>query len=269
MLITAITVAIALGDALTPGTQAPAFTPEKFLKGTEVKALETGKVHVIEFWATWCGPCVAAMPHLTQLQKDNPEIAVIGVAGFERAGDADANEKKVRAFLESRGDQVGIAIALDTDGSMAREWMTAAKRNTIPTSFVVGKDGRVVYVGSPNQQLDDAVRLAKSAPYKPAAGAPSVKDAPSPKGAGAPKDAPATTPAAEDVKVEVSEEPTDEKGSSTSTSTSTSTSSRTRGGITETETITVETTVEVKNGTKRTTVKTTTVRTPKSPAGSP
>lgn len=268
MLIPAITVAIALGDPLTTGTKAPDFTPEKFLKGTEVKALEPGKVHVIEFWATWCGPCVAAMPHLTQLQKDNPEIAVIGVAGFERAGDADANEKKVRGFIESRGDQVGIAIALDTDGSMAREWMTAAKRNTIPTSFVVGKDGRVVYIGSPNQQLDDAVRLAKAAPYKPAAGAPSAPasgDAPPSKRTTAPNGGQAL----EDVQVQISEEPTDEKGSSISTSTSTSTTTRTRDGVAETETITVETTVEVKNGTKRTTVKTSTVRTPKSPAGSP
>lgn len=245
MLIAAIPVVLALGDVLAAGSKAPAFTPEKFLKGTEVKALEPGKVHVIEFWATWCGPCVAAMPHLSQLQKDNPDIAVIGVAGFERAGDAEANEKKVRDFIASRGDAVGIAIALDTDGSMAREWMTAARRNSIPTSFVVGKDGRVAYVGSPNKQLDDAVKLAKAAPGRAGAAA----------------------PAGEDVKVEVTEEPTDQKGTSSSTSVSTSTTSSTRDGVTETETVTTETTVEVKDGTKRTTVKTTTVRSNK-PEGS-
>jgi hypothetical protein len=142
---------------------------------------------------------------------------------------------------------VGIAIALDTDGSMAREWMTAAKRNSIPTSFVVGKDGRVAYVGSPNKQLDDAVKLAKAVPGRDAAAA----------------------PAGEDVKVEVTEEPTDEKGTSKSTSVSTSTSSSTRDGVTETETITTETTVEVKDGTRRTTVKTTTVRSNKAPAARP
>ena len=267
MLIPALTVAVALGDVLVPGTQAPAFTPEKFLKGTEVKSLEPGRVHVIEFWATWCGPCVAAMPHLTKLQKDNPDIAVIGVAGFERAGDADSNEKKVRGFLESRGDQVGIAIALDTDGSMARDWMNAARRNGIPTSFVVGKDGKVAYIGFPNAQLDEAVRVAKAKDGPSAKEAPTSKDAPARKAGTPSKGVPGQ--GTEDVKVEISEEPTDEKGSSTSTSTSTSTSSRTRDGVTETETITVETTVEVKNGTKRTTVKTTTVRTPKSPAGSP
>lgn len=249
MLIPAISAVLALADVLAPGSKAPAFSPEKFLKGTEVKSLEPGKVHVIEFWATWCGPCVAAMPHLTKLQKDNPDIAVIGVAGFERGADAGASEKKVLDFLASRGDAVGIAIALDTDGSMAREWMNAARRNTIPTSFVVGKDGKVAYVGSPNAGLDEAVKKAK--------------DAASPAG-----DSAKGKPGAKDgdgVKVEVTEEPTDEKGTSKSTSVSTSSTAVTRDGVTETETITTETTVEVKDGVKRTTVKTTTSRTPKAP----
>ena len=78
----------AIGDVLVPGSPAPAFTVDSFVRGTEVKTLELGKVHVIEFWATWCGPCVASMPHLTELQKQNPDVQFIGVAGFERGKDA-------------------------------------------------------------------------------------------------------------------------------------------------------------------------------------
>jgi thiol-disulfide isomerase/thioredoxin len=239
MLTTALLASILAADVLVPGKPAPAFTPEKFIKGTEVKALEPGKVHVIEFWATWCPPCVASMPHLTQLQKDNPDIAIIGVACFERGGDAAAKEKRVQDFVDARGDGVGFAIAYDADGSMGRDWMTAAKRNGIPCSFVVGKDGKIAFIGSPNQELDRAIEAAKSKP------APAREQA----GGGAPG-----------VEVTVKEEPTDETGTSTSTSTETSSSTRTENGRSVTETVTVETTVEVKDGVRKTTTRRTTSR---------
>jgi thiol-disulfide isomerase/thioredoxin len=195
MIATAIVVAALAADVLVPGKPAPAFTPEKFVKGAEFKAFEPGKVYVVEFWATWCGPCVASMPHLTKLQKENPDVVVVGVAGFERMADAEGKEKRVTDFLASKGEQVGFPIALDTDGSMSREWMQAAKKNGIPCSFVVGKDGKVAYIGMPNAQLDEAVKKAKKATSgaKPpkqgedAGKAPPAGDAPANKDADAPK----------------------------------------------------------------------------------
>lgn len=182
MISAAIVVAAALGaDVLTVGSPAPAFSPEKFLSGTEFRALEPGKVYVVEFWATWCGPCLRAMPHLAKLQADNPDIVVVGIAGMERVRDAEGREKKVNDFLQSRGGSVGFPIAVDHDGSMAIAWMNAAKKTSIPCSFVVGKDGRIAYVGHPEAGLDDAVRRAKAAaaPTQPAApGAPAAPAAP-------------------------------------------------------------------------------------------
>jgi thiol-disulfide isomerase/thioredoxin len=182
MISAAIVVAAALGaDVLTVGSPAPAFSPEKFLSGTEFRALEPGKVYVVEFWATWCGPCLRAMPHLAKLQADNPDIVVVGIAGMERVRDAEGREKKVNDFLQSRGGSVGFPIAVDHDGSMAIAWMNAAKKTSIPCSFVVGKDGRIAYVGHPEAGLDDAVRRAKAAaaPAQPAApGAPAAPAAP-------------------------------------------------------------------------------------------
>src|SRR5207248_2345586 len=65
---------------LKVGDAAPALSKGKWLKGEPVKAFEPGKVYVIECWATWCGPCVAAIPHVTELQhkyaKDG--LVVIG-----------------------------------------------------------------------------------------------------------------------------------------------------------------------------------------------
>jgi thiol-disulfide isomerase/thioredoxin len=55
--------------AVKVGDPAPPLKVEKFLKGDPVKAFKPGHVYVVEFWATWCRPCVASMPHLTELQK--------------------------------------------------------------------------------------------------------------------------------------------------------------------------------------------------------
>ena len=232
----------AIGDVLVPGKPAPAFTVDSFVRGQEVKTLELGKVHVIEFWATWCGPCVASMPHLTELQKQNPDVQFIGVAGFERGKDASDSKNRVQEFLQAKSDRVGFAIAFDGDGTMAREWMTAARRNTIPTSFVVGKDGNIAFIGSPNAELDAAIAEAKKAvssvvPPAPTATKPNTTDSGSP------------------VKtVQVSEEPTDEKGTSTTTSVSTETHSVTKNGVSSNSVVTVETTVEIRDGRRKTTV---------------
>ena len=233
---------LAIGDVLVPGSPAPAFTVDSFVRGPESKTLELGKVHVIEFWATWCGPCVASMPHLTELQKQNPDVQFIGVAGFERGKDAADGTKRVDDFVKAKGDAIGFAIAFDGDGTMAKTWMTAAKRNSIPTSFVVGKDGNIAFIGSPNAELDAAIAKAKKADAT--ANPPATTNA-----------APVATSAVAPKKtVEVTEEATDETGSSTTTSTSTETHSVTKNGVSSNSIVTVETTVEVRGGRRKTTV---------------
>ncbi len=262
MLIPALLSCVALGDVLVPGMPAPAFTADASIKGAEVKALAPGKVHVVEFWATWCGPCIGSMPHLTQLQKSNPDVMVIGVAGFERGDEPKAEEQKVRDFIATKPERADYTIVFDGDGTMAREWMQAARRNSIPTAFVVGTDGKIVYIGSPDGNLDSAVAKAKNAAAAQRNADRStvggvVEDAINDTGAAATKPASVTAP---QKTVEVKEEPTDETGTSKSTSTNTESKSTTVNGVNTTETTTTETVVEVRDGKRRTTVTRTTTR---------
>src|SRR5262245_54681841 len=69
---------------LSVGDPAPKLEVKEFVKGDAVKSFDKGKVYVVEFWATWCGPCRTSIPHLTELQKKHKDVTFIGVSVFER-----------------------------------------------------------------------------------------------------------------------------------------------------------------------------------------
>lgn len=119
-----------------------------YLKGAPV-TFEKGRVYLVEFWATWCGPCVANMPHLTKLQKKYRDqgLTVIAVSIDE---DAD----KAKAFVAERGDTLGFTVAHDADGQAHENYMTAFGRRYIPCAFLVDQQGRVVWVGQPWHEMD-------------------------------------------------------------------------------------------------------------------
>jgi peroxiredoxin/outer membrane lipoprotein-sorting protein len=120
------------------GKAAPPFVL-KDLDGNEV-ALEKlqGDVVVLDFWATWCGPCIQGMPHIDQLNKEMADqgVKVFGVNFNEPAA-------KVKPFLTSHN--LTLPILLDSDGKVS----AAYKAPPIPQTFVIGKDGKVrkVFVG--------------------------------------------------------------------------------------------------------------------------
>lgn len=137
--------------ALTIGSDAPALKVGKWIKGSEVKSFEKGKTYVVEFWATWCGPCKKSIPHLTELAKKHKDkLTVIGVSVWEND---DEYIDTVTKFVEKMGDKMDYVVAVDdhsdNNGSMATNWMTAAKQDGIPASFIINGEGKVAWIGHP------------------------------------------------------------------------------------------------------------------------
>jgi len=114
-----------------------------FIKGESVDlsfSKPPGKVIVLEYWATWCPPCRNSIPHLTQLQKQYPNVIFIGIT----------NEGKAQAapFVQQMGSQMDYRVALDPYGS-AQGYMQKYQMRGIPSAFVIDKKGMIRWKGHP------------------------------------------------------------------------------------------------------------------------
>jgi thiol-disulfide isomerase/thioredoxin len=138
---------------LMVGDKAPDLTVSKFLKGKPITKFEAGKVYVVEFWATWCGPCKTSIPHLTELQKKyGDKVTVVGVSIWEN------KQADIEPFVADWAEKMDYTVAVDKgateaargqDGAMAKNWMAAGGRNGIPSAFIVDRAGKIAWVGHP------------------------------------------------------------------------------------------------------------------------
>ncbi len=134
-------------SALKVGDKAPAIKATKWLQGAEVKEFAEGKTYVMEFWATWCGPCIVMMPHMAELQAEYKAKGVTFI-GFTKK-DPNNTEEKVKTFVEKRGPKLAYTFAYADDKDTYDAWMTAAGQGGIPCCFVVDKTGKIAYIGHP------------------------------------------------------------------------------------------------------------------------
>ncbi len=148
LLLTVPALATELGD------DAPPLKVEKWVKGGPVDlAANKGKnICLVEFWATWCGPCRRSIPHLTEMQKKFKDkgVVVVGVSV-----DEDKKRKtrdKVDEFVKEQGDKMNYAVALDDkDRSTNKAYMEEFKCDGIPTAFLIDKSGKLVWLGHPDE----------------------------------------------------------------------------------------------------------------------
>ncbi len=125
----------------------------KVLKGEPVK-IEDGRgkhVYVVEFWATWCGPCKYSIPRLTKLQEEYRDDGLIVI------GISDESEAEVRPYMEHMGDEMGYTVAVDPRKGTKPRYMGGFGETTIPLAFVVDVNGRVIWYGNPLKSFLDQI----------------------------------------------------------------------------------------------------------------
>lgn len=136
------------------GKAAPAFEGRSADGARWSLASAEGKVVLIDFWATWCGPCVQTMPQLKAIHakfKDNPDFVMIGVS-------LDAQGEDVLRFQRSRSiPWLSLVEAGKTwDNSIAQLYGV----RSIPHTVLIGRDGQVVGDDLHGRRLADAISTA-------------------------------------------------------------------------------------------------------------
>ena len=118
-------------------------------KPVDLATTKDKQVVVVEFWATWCGPCIKSIPHLTDMAKKFKDVQFVGVSSEE----ADV----VKKFVAKMGDKMDYNVAVDDERKTSAGYMEEFGINGIPHAFIVDKLGRVVWHGHPMDGLDKAI----------------------------------------------------------------------------------------------------------------
>lgn len=160
-------------DLLTIGSDAPSLNVEHWVQDGEgkfkkVAKFEKDKVYVVEFWATWCGPCLMSMPHIVETQKKYAD------KGVQIVSISEEPLETVEEFLERElpptlaGESKALSnfkdltksycLTTDPDGSSSKDYMEASRQNGIPCAFIVGKDAKIEWIGHP-MEMDEPLDM--------------------------------------------------------------------------------------------------------------
>jgi thiol-disulfide isomerase/thioredoxin len=146
--------------ALMVGDPAPRLEAARWAQGQPVASFSPGRVYVVDFWASWCGPCIASLPHLNSLAQRYANDAT-----FVWMNVWEPRPLEVDALLSGLEEGPAFAVALDQvhvepgqqvsaamyDGRTAVGWLQASGKDLdgIPVAFLIDRRGRVAWIGNP------------------------------------------------------------------------------------------------------------------------
>ncbi len=119
-------------------SQAPLFSIQTLDGNTLSLSDLKGKGVIVNFWATWCPPCRAEIPHMVELQTEYAgRFTFIGIAVSDQ-------EDKVSAFVSQKG--INYPVAMDNGLSQIYGKLIQGGLRSIPTSFVIDRNGNIIDV---------------------------------------------------------------------------------------------------------------------------
>ena len=136
------------------GNAPPALTLKDWTNGDAVNLADLkGKVVLVDFWATWCGPCISAIPHTNQLQAKfkNKGLVVIAVCHSEES-------EKMAQVVKDKGSE--YLTAADVNGKTVAAWQV----NSYPDYYLIDRSGKLRIADCQNGAVDDAVEALLNEP---------------------------------------------------------------------------------------------------------
>lgn len=145
------------------GDELPPVPTMEWLRGDAQTLKEAlgSKPIVIEFWATWCPPCVASLPKLNELAKKyEGRVAFVAIS--------DEDPSTIMQFLKRR-ESLGetFPVASDTEAQWKNPLFSGFGLRGIPSAFVIGSDGKIAWDGHPMGGLEKAIETALKTPQTP------------------------------------------------------------------------------------------------------
>ena len=149
-------------EKLKVGSAMPSLDNVEMVQGSKDN-LADAKVTVVEFWATWCGPCRKAIPHINDVAAANAwrGLRVLGVST-----DSTDDKSKVKPFVDKMGSRMTYNVGWAGEG-ISRSWMEASGQKGIPTAFVC-TNGKIAWIGHPmDDGFESAIRKCLSGRFDP------------------------------------------------------------------------------------------------------
>jgi len=140
---------------LDEGEHVEIYPKVDWLKGESIKEFDKEKIYIVELWATWCKPCIAAIPHLNELnRKFKDKVIFIGQNVMED------DKAKVEDFVKKMGLAMDYRIAYGgPQGSdFDQKWVKASGTNMIPRTFII-QNNMLVWMTHPGALNAEILQL--------------------------------------------------------------------------------------------------------------
>jgi thiol-disulfide isomerase/thioredoxin len=153
--------AAAQEEVLKVGSAAPKISVNNWVQGSLENLNDPTKTYVVEFWATWCGPCKRSIPHLSELSNKHrgKGLVIVGIS--------DEPVGTVKPFVTKQGSAMSYIVGTDTEKKTQTDWMQAAKQDGIPCAFIV-RNNSILWIGNPlDEKFDEVIGAALMGRYNP------------------------------------------------------------------------------------------------------
>jgi cytochrome c biogenesis protein CcmG/thiol:disulfide interchange protein DsbE len=131
------------------GKAAPALQLDNWINGKAVQLSELkGKIVVLDFWATWCGPCIASIPHNNELSQKYADKGVVFIGVCAKNG----AEKMAETVTKH---QIKYPVAADSEGKT----VAAFKANSYPDYYIIDRKGILRWADFVNDDVEKAIQI--------------------------------------------------------------------------------------------------------------